>query len=58
MKIKRQLGSYLGGIEDNGRYVKQHKGRARVRKSECERFFQNSKMTFPCESFKTFNLHC
>ena len=35
-----------------------HEGRARERKSECERFFQNSKMTFPCESFKPFNMHC
>ena len=35
-----------------------HEGRARERKSECERFFQNSKMTFHCESFKPFNVHC
>ena len=35
-----------------------HEGRARERKSECERFFQNSKMTFPCESLKPFNMHC
>ena len=29
-----------------------------TRKNESERFFQNSKMTFPCESYKPFNMHC
>ena len=44
----------MKGTRDNK--IRQE-GRARERKSKCGRFFQNSKMTFPCESFKPFNMH-
>ena len=58
MKIKRQSGSCLRSKRCTRDNKIRHEGRARERKSECGRFFQNSKMTFPCESFKTFNMHC
>ena len=58
MKIKRQPGSCLRSKRCTRDNKIRHEGRARERKSECERFFQNSKMTFPCESFKPFNMHC
>ena len=58
MKIKRQSGSCLRSKICTRDNKIRHEGRERERKSKCERFFQNSKMIFPCESFKPFNMHC
>ena len=58
MKIKRQPGSFLRRKRCTPDNIIRHEGRARERKSKCERFFSNSKMTFPCDSFKPFKMHC